>query len=158
MSETEKKFRLATLPPSEILGNGVLILQGYVFAGTGELRIRRKGELQYYLTAKSEGTLSREEWETEIPAWVFDLLWPRTEGRRVEKLRYSIRYQRLTFEVDEYLGRLKGLVTLECELAEDEAAMNLILPSWTVQAVDVTEDKRYKNKALATDGLPGSHT
>jgi CYTH domain-containing protein len=60
MPEIEKKFRLSAMPTAEILGEGVTVLQGYLFAERGELRVRRKGN-RHFLTAKGEGSLSRDE-------------------------------------------------------------------------------------------------
>jgi len=154
-TEIEKKFKLAALPPATILGEGVAIKQGYLFTTEGEGRVRQKGNA-YFLTVKGEGDLARSEWETSIPEWVFETLWRRTEGARVEKTRCSIDYEGLILEVDEYFGHLAGLVTLECEFESEEAANGFILPEWATSAEDVTSDKRYKNKALAVKGLPSN--
>ena len=147
--EIEKKFVLAELPQG--LPAGQEIRQGYLMTEGGELRLRAKAG-KYYLTVKSDGSLSRDEWESEIPAWVFETLWPQTEGRQVEKIRYAISYGTLTLEVDKYFGQLEGLLTLECELPAETAAFEL--PEWADGAPEVTNDKRYKNKSLATEGLP----
>src|SRR6202035_3103667 len=102
MAEIEKKFRLSGLPAKDTLGHGIQISQGYLFTSPGELRIRKKGN-EHFLTVKGEGTLSREEWEQSVPAWVFETVWPNTAGRRIEKIRYAVLYKGLTLEVDEYL-------------------------------------------------------
>lgn len=152
--EIERKFRLAHMPPvDEVSEIGVEIAQGYLSTEDGEARVRQKG-IKFFFTVKGEGNLSRDEWETEIPEWVFKTLWLKTEGRRVEKTRYSIHYQGLTLEVDEYYGRLNGVFTLECEFSSEEAARAFVLPEWAVSAVEVTNDKAYKNKNLAVHGLP----
>ena len=52
------------------------------------------------------------------------------------------------------MGQLEGLVTLECELPGEASATKFSLPSWAAKAVDITKDKAYKNKNLATKGLP----
>lgn len=154
MPEIERKFFFVEMPPvDEISEIGVEIIQGYLFTEDGEVRVRQKG-ISFFLTVKGEGDLSRNEWESPIPEWVFKTLWPKTEGRRIEKTRYSIYYQGLTLEVDEYYGRLEGLFTLECEFPIEEAAYEFILPAWAVSAVDVTDDPAYKNKNLAVHGLP----
>ena len=146
--EIERKFVLSSLPPAGILSEGMAIAQGYVVTSPGELRLRRKVD-QCFLTVKGDGTLSREEWEQDVPPWVFNTLWPATEGRRVEKTRYEVEYEGLTLEVDKYHGHLAGLVTFECEFPDEASAHRFQLPVWAVEAVDVTTDKRYKNKALA---------
>jgi len=149
--EIEKKYRLRELPLD--LENGESILQGYIVAEKDEARLRRKGG-QCFLTCKNDGTLSREEWEVEIPEWVFDILWQKTEGRRIEKFRYSKKMPfGLTLEVDIYLNHLKGLITLEVEFPSEASANSFTLPEG-IQGEDVTCDKRYKNKNLALYGLP----
>lgn len=152
MPEIEKKFRLRAMP-GKLLSPSTHISQGYVFTEGGELRVRKKGD-GFFITVKGEGTLSREEWETQIPAWVFETIWPKTEGRRVEKIRNSIAYNGLTLEVDEYFGKLQGLITLEVEFPDIEAASRFSPPEWVAVTADVTADPAYKNKSLAVFGLP----
>lgn len=151
--EIERKFRLNLLPPPQVLGNGIEVVQGYLFTEEGELRVRAKGD-RYFLAVKGNGNISRDEWEVEIPEWIFKTLWPKTQGRRMEKTRYSIPHHELTIEVDEYHGDLTELVTLECEFPREEAAHNFVLPAWAASAVEVTNDNAYKNKNLAVHGLP----
>jgi len=150
--EVERKFKLTRMPETRILGKGVPVLQGYVLAGQYEMRVRRFGD-EYYQTVKSEGTISRKEWNTKIPRWVFDALWPLTEGRRIEKTRYSIPSEGSILELDEYQGNLHGLVILECEFPNKRVAQNFVLPIWAKNAIDVTGDKIYKNKYLAKHGI-----
>jgi CYTH domain-containing protein len=148
--EIERKLLLRRPPDRGLLGAGVAITQGYLPMG---LRLRRKGE-RCFLTVKGEGTLSREEWEVEAPAWVFGRLWPATDGRRLEKSRYLVRDGARTLEVDEYHGRLAGLWTLECEFESEAQAHAWAAPAWAHGALDVTEDLRYRNFSLATFGAP----
>ncbi len=148
--EIERKFVLRRVPDRALLGQGVAIAQGYMPDG---LRLRRKGN-RYYLTLKGAGTLSHEEWETEMPVWAFQRLWPETEPRRLEKTRYEVAHGAHTLEVDEYHGRLTGLWTLECEFASEAEAHAFTLPDWAADAVDVTEDYSYRNSNLAVNGLP----
>ena len=148
--EIERKFLLRHVPLRARLGAGVGIAQGYLPLG---LRLRHKGS-RYYLTLKGEGTLAREEWETEMPEWAFVLLWPGTAGCRLEKTRYEVPHGPLTLEVDEYHGPLTGLWTLECEFATVEDAAAFTLPGWAADARDVTDDLAYRNASLAAHGLP----
>lgn len=150
--EVERKFRLTRVPEARILGMGVPILQGYVLAGQYEMRVRLFGN-ECCLTVKNEGTISRQEWNKKIPRWIFDALWPSTEGRRIEKTRYSIPFQGSTIELDEYHGNLQGLVILEWEFPNEAASQNFVLPAWANNAIDVTSDEVYKNKNLAEHGF-----
>ena len=84
MSEIERKWVISHLPNN--IANEEIISQGYVISeGRKELRLRKKG-VRCYLTAKGDGDLSREEWEVKIPLWVYEIMWPKTEGHRVEKI------------------------------------------------------------------------
>ncbi len=152
--EIERKYRLLQPPPAALLSEGTPILQGYVFVEDWELRLRSIGD-RHSLTVKGDGTLSRKEWETEIPKWVFDTVWRKAESRAITKTRYKIAYGAFCLEVDMYGGPLLGLITLECEFPDEQTAAGFVVPSWARAAVDdVTEDKAYKNKTLAVLGMP----
>lgn len=155
--EIERKFRLTHLPQSIKGGAHALIRQGYLFSNDDvELRVREKDE-KYFMTCKGradEGGLIREEWEREIPFWMFDGLWARTCGARIEKRRYTIEGQDgLVFEFDAFIGSLRGLVILEVEFPSKEAAERFELPA-EFKGIEVTNDERYKNKHLAIFGIP----
>jgi CYTH domain-containing protein len=153
--EIERKFLLERIPDGLDLGSGTLIEQGYLFTEPAELRLRRRGE-QFRLTVKTSGTEAREEWESEIPEWVWQALWTHTEGKRVTKTRYVIERDGHALELDVYHGDLERLIILECEFESLEAAQAFGLPREFADAVDVTEDKHYKNKTLAVRGRPHS--
>jgi adenylate cyclase len=145
--EIERKFVLPALPPRELLGAGVRIAQLYLPEGPGEIRVRRKGA-KHFMTAKDDGGLSRKEWEVEIPEWVFEVVRARCAAG-LDKTRYTVREGEHEVLVDEYEGHLSGLVVLEVEFASEERAAAFVLPAWAKEAVEVTHDKRYKNRALA---------
>ena len=89
---------------------------------------------------------------------MFKALWPQTEGNRVEKTRYYIpltdsNNNQHTIELDVYAGHLSGLVTAEIEFSgrETDASVRanaFTPPGWFGN--DVSEDKRYKNRSLAS--------
>ena len=149
--EIEKKYKSEKLPDG--LGEGIHILQGYLIIGkNNEVRIRKKGD-KYLLTYKSGGTLSRQEIEIRIPRFIFEIMWPKTEGRRIEKIRYLKPLSNgLVLEFDRYLGSLNGLITLEVEFSNEDLANKFSLPEY-IKGEDVTSDTGYKNKNLAVHGL-----
>lgn len=151
--EIERKFRLTALPDPKQIGAGVDIAQGYLSVSPVEMRVRKKGD-RCYLTVKGDGDIDRAEWETEIPFWVFDRLWPQTVARQLSKTRYSVPDGDRLLEIDEYHGALAGLVTLECEFPTVDASSTFIPPPWVGPAEDVSTDARYKNHRLAEWGLP----
>jgi adenylate cyclase len=152
--EIERKFSPVHAPANLDSHPAEEIEQGYVALtddGT-EVRIRCLGQ-RAFLTIKSDGGRARIEEEIEIDKRRFRSLWPLTEGRRVRKTRYRIAAgDGRMIELDVYHGRLTGLVTAEIEFETEAAAAAFEPPSWLGR--EVTEDPRYKNKRLATDGAP----
>ncbi len=150
--EIERKFLLSALPQG--LTNGQEIRQGYLSTADPEVRVRQLGN-RYFVTKKSGDGLSREESEAEVTEQVFNILWPATEGRRVEKFRYSVTAADGTiWELDDYRGNLAGLFTAEVELPSEEFVPQQPESLDNLVIADVTTDSRYKNKKLATQGLP----
>lgn len=151
--EIERKFLVEQLPHDVDAYPHREIEQGYLaITDDVEVRVRRYGD-EAFLTIKSSGGESRVEEEIEIDRRRFAALWPLTDGRRIEKRRYRIPAgDGLTLELDVYHGRLEGLLTAEVEFASVSAASAFVPPDWLGR--DVTDDPRYKNKKLATDGLP----
>jgi CYTH domain-containing protein len=130
-------------------------MQGYLTGESqgGEVRLRRKGG-KFYETVKGVGSLTRTEYEIELTEAQFEVLWPATEGRRVEKTRYEVDHRELVIEGDIYHGQLAGLVTAEIEFADVQQSAVFAPPDWL--GTEITEDARYKNKNLALNGLPDS--
>lgn len=128
----------------------------------GEVRILKKESYPsplLIMTVKSRGDLSRKEWETLIPQWVFDQMWARTYGSRLSKMRLYVPYHLsntdYVLETDVYQKKLSGLLRIECEFSSEEEASRFTLPLNIRDCVyEVTNDVRFKNKNLATNGLP----
>nr|MBA3748918.1 adenylate cyclase [Solirubrobacterales bacterium] len=87
-----------------------------------------------------------------------EALWELTEGRRVQKTRRRVRLAGATpgadlqVEVDEYADALDGLVVAEVEFPDEEAARRFEPPPWFGR--ELTDDWRYANRSLASDGMP----
>ncbi len=127
------------------------IHQGYLAISSDgtEVRIRRKGDTCFE-TVKSRGDLTRDEIEVELSQDQFRMLWPATEGRRLEKVRYALNWNGSHIELDVYQGYLTGLVVAELEFKSAEESMRFSPPDWFEE--EVTTDKRYKNSSLACNG------
>jgi CYTH domain-containing protein len=151
--EIERKFLVEQAPDDLDAHPSREIEQGYLaITDDVEVRVRRYGD-ESFLTVKSSGNESRVEEEIEIDRRRFDALWPLTGDRRIHKRRYAIPIgDGLTIELDVYHGRLSGLVTAEVEFTSLANANAFVPPGWLGR--DVTDDSRYKNKRLATHGLP----
>lgn len=141
--EIERKFLVKRLPFDSETHPSIPIEQGYLALEPEgqEVRLRRKGGL-YYLTVKSQGTLVREEYEVELSREQFEVLWPGTNARRLQKDRYLFE----AFELDIYKGNLKGLIVAEIEFADAEKAQSFPLPDWLGQ--EITHINFLKNRNL----------
>ena len=149
--EIERKFRLHWEP--EWLGGcrSTRIEQGYLAiegGGGAEVRLRRR-DGETLLTVKRGSGLTRTEEEIELGSEQLEALWPLTEGRRVEKVRYLVPTG--SYEVDVFEGELAGMITAEMEFDSEAASDAFAPPDWL--GIEVTGDERYANETLATRGL-----
>lgn len=152
-TEIERKFLVVKLP--DLSGaERALVRQGYLTVpdDSTELRLRQKND-KFFLTLKGSGALVRVEREAEISAEQFETFWPETDGRRVEKERYTGQLpDGRVFELDVFLGELAPLQLVEVEFQTEAEAIAYVPPDWF--GIDVTADKRYKNKTMAINGVP----
>lgn len=146
-SEIERKFLCE--PPAAVLdGAGTPIWQGYLTIGAAaETRLRRAGE-RFWLTTKRGEGLVRGEWEVELTNQQFEVMWPATDGLRLNKVRYDVPLDAGECIVDVYEGRLAGLRVAEVEF-DDVAAAEAFQPlDWF--GAEVTGVAQYANRRLAT--------
>lgn len=112
---------------------------------------------KYFMAVKDNGTISRQEWEIEIPEWVFiqlDINNPHEPS--IFKTVYKSRLGDLVLEFHVFKKDLNGLIILECEFQDEATAKAFDLPDEIQNCVikEVTEDRRYQNSNLAVYGLP----
>jgi CYTH domain-containing protein len=151
-TEIERKFLLGELPATLRLAGGERIRQGYLaLDGDTEVRLRT-GSKAPRLTIKSGRGEVRTEVELDVSGPDAAALWELTEGRRLEKTRRRIRIGDAEAEVDEYGGDLQGLVVVEVEFDDDDAARAFQAPAWFGR--ELTGEDAYANRSLACDGLP----
>ncbi len=152
-TEIERKFLVADLPDLSRADKAV-VRQGYLTSldDSAELRLRQKND-RFFLTLKGGGAMVRVEREAEISAEQFETFWPETEGRRVEKERFTgVLSDGRVFELDVFLGDLAPLQLVEVEFSTEAEALAFTPPDWF--GADVTSDNRYKNRTMATSGVP----
>ena len=156
--EIERKFLLSGVPPTMRFARREPIRQGYLaLDGDTEVRVRisTKGAV---LTIKAGRGGVRVEEEIVLQARQAEALWELTDGRRVQKTRRRVRLAGATtgadlqVEVDEYAGALDGLVVAEVEFPDEGAARAFHPPPWFGR--ELTDDWRYANRSLASDGMP----
>lgn len=146
--EIERKFLVRSMPDLAAATSATL-RQGYITApeDSVEVRLRQSGD-KSVLCVKSGDGVVRTEREMTISAEQFATLWPQTEGRRIEKVRWTGHLDSdLRYELDVFAGDLSPLVVVEVEFASEPEAMAFVPPDWFGR--DVSDDKRFRNKSLA---------
>ena len=94
----------------------------------------------------------RTEEEIALEPEQFEALWPLTERRRVEKVRYLVPTATGAIEVDVFEGELEGMITAEMEFDSKAQSDAFDPPEWLGR--EVSGDDRYANETLAVHGLP----
>ncbi len=146
--EIERKFKIKKLPENLEASDHVEIVQGYLSLSKNlEERIRKQDNIYTKTTKEQTKSDYRMEREEYISAKMFNDLWPKTQGRRIKKIRYLIPYQNQMIELDKFLGENDGLTIAEVEFSSEEDGQNFQFPSWFGE--DVTNDPKYKNANLA---------
>lgn len=158
--EIERKFLVAAMPDLSQARPSAL-RQGYLTRPEDSVEVRlRQANDRFVLCVKTGSGILRTEREIEIGGDQFDTLWPQTEGRRLEKTRWTGRLEGgLCFELDVFGGDLAPLVVVEVEFPSLHEAERFSPPDWFGR--DVSLDPRFGNRSLAISGasvlreLPG---
>ncbi len=116
--EFERKFivpNISSLPFELKKYKSSHIKQGFFSGLPSPLRIREK-DGEYTLTKKYPQKDKSHLVEVELPLKKseFRLLYPKVI-KKIEKIRYYIKYKTNTIELDVFGGRLKGLIIAEIE-------------------------------------------
>lgn len=145
--EIERKW-LVEQPPDLDGRKGVKIIQGYIAVSVAgaEVRLRRKGE-SFFETVKTGTGVRRGEMEIALSKMQFKTLWPATRGRRLEKTRYTIKWQGKSIEFDVYKKKLAPLMVAEVEFKSRKQAADFTPPPWFGR--EVTDEEEHKNVNLA---------
>lgn len=139
-SQTERRFLLESDEWRQLADKGIAYEQGYLSIDP-ERNVRvRIGDSQAKLTIKGEAQgNTRPEFEYPIPLGDGEQLEKLCLKPILEKTRYTLQQNGLTWEIDEYAGENKGLVVAEVETEEpiDE------IPPWI--GTEISGDDRYRN-------------
>jgi CYTH domain-containing protein len=144
--EIERKF-LVINDGWKSAAAGVICRQGYIPA-TDDFSVRiRTADDKAFIAVKQRRTgIARAEYEYAIPlSDAAEMLASLERGGIVEKVRYEVPFEGLTWEVDVFGGDNKGLIVAEVELTSEEQP--IVLPGWVGQ--EVTDDPRYLNVNLS---------
>jgi CYTH domain-containing protein len=145
--EIERKF-LVKGEFKHLATSSTYIVQGYIFSNDSKsVRVRLKGD-KGFITIKSsleDTTVTRNEWEYEIPAHQVNEMLRICEPGVIEKTRYIVNYKNLVVEIDEFYGDNEGLLLAEVELTCENQQFDK--PDFLGE--DVTDDTRYINSELS---------
>ncbi|MCM4154911.1 CYTH domain-containing protein [Gramella sp. AN32] len=147
MIEIERKFLVENEDYKKLAVKKTYFVQAYLNTHPERTtRIRIAGD-KAFITIKGKSSasgLSRFEWEKEIPVEDAKELLELCEPGAIEKYRYIIPLEELFYEVDEFLGNLKGLTIAEIELKKEDDSFKKF--DWLGK--EVTGDPDYYNSNL----------
>lgn len=143
--EIERKF-LVDHSKWTPTGQGIVLLQAYLSLDPHPtVRIRIAGEKAYVTIKGRSESISRPEFEYEIPVTDARELQKMAISNPVEKKRYEIMYQGFLWEVDVFSGKNEGLIMAEIELKSEN--QEFPRPEWLLE--EVSDDGRYYNSYLS---------
>lgn len=145
MLEIERKFLVTNDTWKREVNGSTVIKQGYLNSTPERtVRIRVRGE-KGYLTIKGKNeSLTRKEFEYEIPLKEAEQLLELCEKPIIEKTRHLVQQGNFTWEIDVFDGYNQGLTVAEIELESEEQQFKI--PNWIGK--EVSNDARYYNSAL----------
>ena len=122
------------------------IKQSYIFIENFQvLRVRQIGN-QCFLTYKyKKSTLERFEFEYKIPKDDAEKLFSLSKNYIIQKTRYYIPDNNLTWEIDEFHGLNEGLFIAEIELSSKDEEIDI--PDWI--DTEISANNKYLNFSLA---------
>lgn len=143
--EIEHKYLVRNQSYRDMASSADDICQGYLCrVPERTVRVRTRGGKGYItVKGKTDGD-SRLEFEYEIPYGDAVEMLSLCEPPKLEKTRYLVEFGGHCWEVDEFHGKLQGLVTAEIELPVSET--DYTLPPFVGE--NVTGDRRYYNSNL----------
>lgn len=120
--------------------------QGYLSTAP-VVRIRKEDD-NYYLTYKSKGLMTREEYNLPLTKESYEHMRPKADGILISKTRYLIpEKNELTIELDVFDAPYEGLYLAEVEFPDEKTATDYIPPAWFGE--DVTNSGKYHNSNMS---------
>ena len=124
--EIERKFLISkeNLPADLDAYPHHKLEQGYLSTAP-VVRIRKEDD-NYYLTYKSKGLMTREEYNLPLTKESYEHMRPKADGILISKTRYLIpEKDRLTIELDVFDAPYEGLYLAEVEFSSEEQAQKM---------------------------------
>jgi len=148
MIEIERKFLVTSEAFKNESHKQIRIKQGFLNRDPERtVRVRLisdKGILTVKGLSTNDG-LSRFEWEKDISKSEVEALLLLCEQGIIDKLRYEVKVNHHTFEIDEFFGDNEGLIIAEVELNDENEAFEK--PEWLGE--EVTGNIKYYNSQLS---------
>ncbi len=147
--EIEKKYRV-TMPRADYMTFPCHQIEQAYLCTEPVVRIRREDD-NYYLTYKSKGLLSREEYNLPLTMEAYGHLLSKADGIIIKKKRYLIPVEgtSLMVEFDVFEGEYDGLMLAEVEFDSEEDAIAFLPPDWFGE--DVTFTGQFSNSRLSQE-------
>jgi CYTH domain-containing protein len=108
------------------------------------VRIRTKADKAFLTIKIGKDTLSRDEFEYQIPVKDALSMMEIMNLKVLSKTRYEIKFENNLWEVDVFEGKLDGLIIAEIELESEDESFNK--PVWLGR--EVTNEPSYLNAKL----------
>lgn len=146
MKEIERKYLIEREDLSFLqLIEGEKIKQAYIQnENSRTVRVRTKGEKAFLTVKIGNESLSRDEFEYQIPVQDAVSMMEIMNLKVLTKIRYEIKFENNLWEVDVFEGKLDGLIIAEIELESEDESFNK--PIWLGR--EVTYDPSYLNAKL----------
>lgn len=143
--EIERKF-LVDKNKWTPTGSGTKMVQAYLGLNPSPtVRIRIQGDKAFLTIKGPSKTISRPEFEYELPVTDALELLKLAISEPVEKTRHEVWHEGFRWEVDVFSGKNEGLVVAEIEL-ESESTL-FPRPGWLLK--EVSGDGRFYNSYLS---------
>jgi CYTH domain-containing protein len=143
--EIERKF-LVDIRKWKPTDQGTRLVQAYLsIEPNPTVRVRIAGEKAFLTIKGRTKTISRPEFEYEIPVDEAQEMMKLAISNPVEKIRYEIMQEGFLWEVDVFSGKNEGLVVAELELESEDQLFPR--PDWLL--TEVSGDRKYYNSYLS---------
>ena len=147
--EIEKKYMVCGEPWKG--HKGTFMEQGYLAKNEATVRVRTSATKAWMTIKGLTKGITRPEYEYEIPLNdATEMLNLFCGLNKISKTRYEIDFKGLTWEIDVFEGKNKGLIVAEVELVSED--IEIPLPDWIGK--EVTHDPRFRNSSLIENPWP----
>lgn len=143
--EIERKF-LVDKNKWKPTGQGTILKQAYLSLDPNPtVRVRIAGKKSFLTIKGRSETISRPEFEYEIPLDDALKMLKLAISNPVEKTRYEVWHENFLWEIDVFSGENEGLILAEIEL--DSESQEFARPDWILE--EVSGDRRFYNSYLS---------